>query len=126
MDNGTDTGSLMVEGGTEMVYGTASGDDVYGVQIVTGDVSGETIYYGGEVEVVSGGTASDMTVQIGGQLQLAGTATDITLENGTVALASTECGADRHAGFPGWHAGAAEHSRQRRRRDGADHGFQRQ
>lgn len=88
-DFGTDTGSLLVEGGSEVVFGTASGDNVYGVQIVSGGVSGETIFDEGEIAVAAGGTASDINVQIGGEIQLAGTVSNITLADGEAILAST-------------------------------------
>lgn len=102
-DLGTDTGSLLVEGGNETiaVAATASGDNVYGVQIVSGTVSGETIYYAGEIAVASGGTASDITVLADGEMQLAGTADNVALENGTIILGSTSAAVTGTLDFQG-------------------------
>ena len=88
-DYGVDSGSLLAAGGTETVYGTASGDNVYGVQDVSGGVSGETIYYGGGIVVEAGGTASGITVETDAVMLVDGTASNITLNGGLVELDST-------------------------------------
>ena len=86
--SGTDSGSLIVADGTETVYagGSASGDNVYGTQIVSGTVSGETVYYGATLEVAAGGTATAITTEVNGVVEVSGTLTGLTLSGGGATL----------------------------------------
>ncbi|MCB8882165.1 Hint domain-containing protein [Acidisoma cellulosilytica] len=87
---GTDTDSTIAQGATETVLGTATGDQVQGMQIV--DLSGaiisdETVYNGGTIEVlIKGVTATDITLDNGGLLYINGssTAVDTVIENGGI------------------------------------------
>lgn len=86
--SGSDSDTLLVQGGSEIIYstGTVTGDNVYGVQVVGGTASGETVYYDGLMQVASGGSASDTTVDAGGALVVTGTASDTIIDGGTVVL----------------------------------------
>ncbi len=91
--SGTDTGSMIVEGGSETVYGTAIGDEIYGVQIVSGAVSGESVYDGGVLDLaVAGASASGTTVNISGSLDIGANAaaTNTVINGGTVVLQSPQ------------------------------------
>jgi autotransporter passenger strand-loop-strand repeat protein len=76
---GSDTGSFISAGGSEEVLGSASGDMVAGVQVVTSGsaiVRDETILNGGTIELLkSGATGSALTVETGGTLDISGAAT---------------------------------------------------
>jgi autotransporter passenger strand-loop-strand repeat protein len=91
---GIDSGTKIDAGGYETVSGSASGDQVYGVQDVTTGPSGgadsatvdnETVYNGGTIELyLKPDIGTDITVSSGGSLLLSGnvSATDTTLEGG--------------------------------------------
>lgn len=88
--SGADSGSLIVGSGTETVYagGTATGDNVYGTQIVSGGVSSETVYYGATLEIMSGGTADAITTQVNGAVVISGSVSNLTMSGGTAVLAA--------------------------------------
>ena len=77
--SGSDSGSLIVAEGTETIYGSASGDNVYGTQIVSGSVNSETVYYGATLEVQAGGTATAITTEVNGGLVISGTVSTLTM-----------------------------------------------
>jgi autotransporter passenger strand-loop-strand repeat protein len=89
---GIDSGSTISSGGFEIVSGSATGDQVYGVQLVSGaaqpaSVANETVFNGGTVELfLKPDIGTDITVSSGGTLLLNGnvSATDTTLESGAV------------------------------------------
>jgi autotransporter passenger strand-loop-strand repeat protein len=87
---GVDSGSLIELGGTEYVAGKATGDNVYGAQIVSGTgatATGTTVEYGGVQAVFAGDVASGTTVLTSGMLVLnGGTASNTVIEGGTVAI----------------------------------------
>lgn len=85
---GADAGSLIVLGGSETIYGTATGDNIYGDQIVSGSVANETIYDDGAVTIATGGTATDMTLQTGAELIDEGSASGVVISGGLVVLAA--------------------------------------
>ena len=87
--SGQDDGSLVVLGGSETVYGSASGDNVYGVQIVSGGVSDETVYYDGMLAVAGGATASAVTLQAGSELVVSGGVSGLVISGGLAALAAS-------------------------------------
>ncbi len=84
--SGADTGSLIVADGGETVYGTATGDNVYGTQIVSGSVSNEIVYYGATLEVAAGGTAIAITAEVNGVVEISGAVTGLTLSGGVATL----------------------------------------
>lgn len=73
-----DAGSVILAGGNETVLGSASGDQIYGTQLVsagTALVTSETVYGGGAIDVfLKGGVASATTVLSGGALNISGAA----------------------------------------------------
>ncbi len=87
---GVDSGTTILAGGFETVSGSASGDQVYGVQEVSGanqpaSVSNETVYNGGSIELfLKPDTGTDITVSSGGSLLLNGnvSATNTVIEAG--------------------------------------------
>jgi autotransporter passenger strand-loop-strand repeat protein len=93
---GTDSGTTILAGGTETVSGTASGDQVYGLQDVTtgtsagsdpATISNETVFNGGTIELyLKPDIGTDITVSNGGLYLLSGnvSATDTVLEGGAV------------------------------------------
>jgi autotransporter passenger strand-loop-strand repeat protein len=95
---GLDSGSTIAAGGAELVYGSATGDVIAGLQTVStgttaGVVNNETIVNGGVVYLaVKTTSASNMTVDSGGALNINGaiSATNITLSGGTVDLESAK------------------------------------
>lgn len=86
---GTDSGSLIVEGGSETVTGSATGDNVYGTQVVSGGVSGETIYDYGSLTVAAGGTASNLTADFGAGVVISGGVSGVVIAGGDVVLATS-------------------------------------
>ncbi|WP_158743912.1 Hint domain-containing protein [Acidisphaera sp. L21] len=88
--SGTDANSIISAGGTETVLGSATGDKVFGTQIVsaaTAVVSNETVFNGGAVDLfLKGAVASGVTISSGGTLNISGnaTATNTVLVNGGV------------------------------------------
>ena len=93
---GTNSGSVISAGGFETVSGMATGDQVYGTQLVNASaavVSNETIYSGGTVELFLAGTqANDVTVMSGGAILIngRGSATDTVLSGGELVLESAK------------------------------------
>jgi autotransporter passenger strand-loop-strand repeat protein len=91
---GIDSGSFLSSGGNELVLGSATGDQVHGVQLVsaaTAVVTNETVYNGGSVELfVAGAIGSGIVVDSGGQLNISGRGTAIAtvLSGGTIELQS--------------------------------------
>jgi autotransporter passenger strand-loop-strand repeat protein len=89
---GIDSGSTISSGGFELVSGSATGDRVYGVQLVSGaaqpaTVSNETVFNGGTIELfLKPDIGTDIMVSSGGTLLLSGnvSATDTTLEAGAL------------------------------------------
>jgi autotransporter passenger strand-loop-strand repeat protein len=91
---GVDSGSTVAHGGMETVLGSATGDQIDGVQLVsnaTAIVSHETVYNGGSVDLfLKGASADDVTVMSGGSLNISGnaTASNTVIEGGVVNLES--------------------------------------
>ena len=92
--SGTDSGSTINAGGNETVLGTATGDQVYGTQLVsaaTAVANGETVYNGGTVDLfLKGVTASGLVVQSGGTVNANGniSATNTVMSGGVFDLQS--------------------------------------
>ena len=90
--SGSDTASLIVAGGAEAVYSgaTATADQVYGTQTVSGGaVTGESVFDGGNIDLsANGSTANGTTVNYGGMLGIDAnaTATNTVIDGGVVAL----------------------------------------
>ena len=87
---GTDSGSTIQAGGSEIVSGIAVGDQIYGTQLVSASnalVTGETIHSGGVLDLyLKGETASATVIESGGQLNISGNATvqDVVLNGGAI------------------------------------------
>ena len=83
-----DTASTVLAAGSETVLGSATGDQIYGTQLVsaaTAIVTNETVYSGGNLDVfLKGAVASETTVSSGGFLNISGNAvaSDTTLSGG--------------------------------------------
>ena len=88
--SGTDSGSVISGGGSETVVGSATGDKVYGSQLVSSTiakVTNETVFSGGVVnESVAGAVISGLTISNGGTLNIraATTASNTVLTSGGV------------------------------------------
>jgi autotransporter passenger strand-loop-strand repeat protein len=106
--SGTDGGSLIAAAGTETVFagGTATADNVYGIQIVSGGASNETLYYGGIMEVA--GSVSGLTVS-GGMVTLdqAGVSLSGVTFAGTGEIAELTAGTSITGVISGFAAGDA-------------------
>jgi autotransporter passenger strand-loop-strand repeat protein len=87
--SGQDNGSLVVLGGSETVTGSAAGDNVYGVQVVSGSVSDETVYYDGVVTMAGGASATFVTLQTGSELVVSASVSGLVISGGIAALAAT-------------------------------------
>ena len=89
MSGGIDQGSTIQMGGTASVFGSASGDSIYGSQTVGsgGMVSGETVYAGGSINLTSG-TGTGLVVSSGGSVNLGSgsTLSNTTLNTGTITV----------------------------------------
>ena len=91
---GVDSGSYIAQGGAETVLGSATGDSVAGIQLVsaaTAVVSNETILNGGTVELFKAGAiANNLAVDSGGSLFISGNATadDTVISGGVIELQS--------------------------------------
>ena len=91
-----DSASLIVVGGAEAVYagGSATADQVYGTQTVSGGaVTGESVFDGGNIDLsANGSTANGTTVNYGGMLAIDAnaTATNTIIDGGVVALNNAE------------------------------------
>jgi autotransporter passenger strand-loop-strand repeat protein len=91
---GVDSGTTISAGGNETVLGSATGDLVYGTQLVsaaTAVVSNEIIGNGGTVELfLAGVIANSLTVETGGSIAINGhaIADDTVLSGGDLSLQS--------------------------------------
>ena len=89
---GTDSGSTIAQGGNETVLGTASGDFVDGIQLVsaaTAVVTNDMVFNGGSVELfLKGAIANSPTVEAGGSILISGNATanNAVLSGGLIEL----------------------------------------
>ena len=76
---GTDQGSTIAQGGNETVLGSATGDFVDGIQLVsaaTAVVTNDMVFNGGSVELfLKGAIANSPTVEAGGSILINGNAT---------------------------------------------------
>ena len=76
---GVDSDTTLLAGGDELILTSASGDQIYGTQLVsaaTAVVTGETVYAGGRIDLfLKGGVTSNTTVSSGGALYISGNAT---------------------------------------------------
>jgi autotransporter passenger strand-loop-strand repeat protein len=91
--SGSDSASYVVDGGNEMIYGAATGDQIYGTQVVSGGASDETVYYGGALDLDgNGATATGTTVGVQGALDItaAATASDTVIDGGIVVLTNAD------------------------------------
>jgi autotransporter passenger strand-loop-strand repeat protein/autotransporter-associated beta strand protein len=85
-----DSASTIIAGGSETVLGSATGDQIYGTQLVSGataGVTGETVEDGGSLAIGSGATASNIA--------LGGGAT-VELESSTATLSGSLTFSDGH------------------------------
>jgi autotransporter passenger strand-loop-strand repeat protein len=93
---GTDSGSTIAQGGNETVLGTASGDFVDGIQLVsaaTAVVTNDMVFNGGSVELfLKGAIANSPTVEAGGSILISGNATanNAVLSGGLIELESSK------------------------------------
>jgi hypothetical protein len=93
---GSDTAMIIGQGAVETLLGTAIGDAVEGTQTLsaaTAVATSETVYNGGAVDlVVAGATASAITIETGGSLNVsaAATAQGTVISSGLVTLQSAE------------------------------------
>jgi autotransporter passenger strand-loop-strand repeat protein len=75
---GVDSGTTILAGGNELVIGSATGDQIYGTQLVsngTAVVTSETVFAGGALDnFLKGGIASGTVVSSGGALNVNGAA----------------------------------------------------
>lgn len=90
VDSGFDSGSVISFGASETVLGSASGDQIYGTQVVSATnavVSGETVHGGGVLDLFLKTTSAvDTVVESGGTLAISGNAvvSNIVLDGGAV------------------------------------------
>jgi autotransporter-associated beta strand protein/autotransporter passenger strand-loop-strand repeat protein len=90
-----DSYSTVIAGGSERVFGTATGDQIYGVQQVAGAgaVSGETVQDGATLAISGSAAASNAVLNGGGRLDLesptAVLSGSLTFENGGNTLIAT-------------------------------------
>jgi autotransporter passenger strand-loop-strand repeat protein len=88
--SGADSGSIISAGGNEILLGTASGDQVFGVQLISAAdavANSETVTDGGVIDLfLKGGIVNDTTISSGGTLNISGNATanDTVIVNGGV------------------------------------------
>jgi autotransporter passenger strand-loop-strand repeat protein len=110
VDAGVDSGTTISAGGNETVLGTASGDQIFGTQLVsagTAVVSNETIFSGGALDLfLKGGVVNNALIESGGFLNINGNATavDTVINGGTIDLQSPKAnltGAVTFTGGPG-------------------------
>lgn len=89
VSGGIDQGATIQMGGTQVVLGSASGDLVYGSQVVSsgGIASNETVFAGGSISL-TGATATGLVVSSGGSVNLGSgsTLSNTTLNTGTITL----------------------------------------
>jgi autotransporter passenger strand-loop-strand repeat protein len=94
LDSGIDSGTTIAAGANETVLGTATGDQIFGTQLVsaaTAVVNNETVFNGGSLDLfLKGAVANNTTVSSGGSLNISGnaTATDTVLNGGAIVLES--------------------------------------
>lgn len=93
---GLDIGSDIANGGSETVIGSASGDFVDGVQLVSGSsavVTDEAVLNGGSVELfLAGGVANALTIEAGGVLNISAhaVASNTVIDGGLIELSSSK------------------------------------
>jgi autotransporter passenger strand-loop-strand repeat protein len=79
--SGSETHTVLSAGGNETLLGTATGDQIYGTQLISGATAvatSETVYNGGVVDLyLKGGIVSALTISSGGTLNISGNATAI-------------------------------------------------
>ena len=92
---GTDENSTVYAGGIENLEGNATGDQIYGTQVLSqvssATVSNETVYTGGAIDLyLAGTTGTNLTAASGGQLNISGRGTidNAILNGGTLQLES--------------------------------------
>ena len=78
---GVASGTVVLSGGTEGVYGTGTNETISGTETVYsgGGVFNNTVGSGGSLTVQNGGVASGTTVQAGGTEGVYGTGTNETI-----------------------------------------------
>jgi autotransporter passenger strand-loop-strand repeat protein len=87
---GNDVSTTILSGGNETLYGSASGDQIYGTQLLsasTAVATGETVHSGGNLNLfLKGAVASATTVMSGGALNINGAAfaIDTVLDGGGI------------------------------------------
>ena len=87
---GVDSGTTISAGGSELLLGSATGDQIYGTQLISAAsavATSETIYNGGVVDLyLKGGSVVDTTISSGGTLNISGnaSATDTVIIGGGV------------------------------------------
>jgi autotransporter passenger strand-loop-strand repeat protein len=89
--SGFDSGTTIDAGGSELVFGTASGDAVSGAQMISANAYYETVYSGGAAELLyKGAIGSGLTVLGGGSIYIngRGSATNIVLDGGAIVFDS--------------------------------------
>jgi autotransporter passenger strand-loop-strand repeat protein len=93
--SGTDTNSLIQADGMETVTGSATGDQVWGTQLVSGAgaaARNETVEYGGVVDVYGGATATGITVETSGGVYISGggVVNNAVVNGGSIVLQSAQ------------------------------------
>jgi autotransporter passenger strand-loop-strand repeat protein len=94
--SGLDLGATVQAGGSEIVYGSAVGDTVFGIQNVSsgtidGSVSNETVGSGGQIDLfIKGGAATSTFVDSAGAIYISGNAqaSNTVLSGGSIVLES--------------------------------------
>ena len=93
--NGTDSGTTIEAGGSELLVGSAIGDQIYGTQVISAAApitNGETVYAGGIIDVALKGAVLSNTVISGGTLEINGnaaaTGTTVITDGGVIDLQS--------------------------------------
>jgi autotransporter passenger strand-loop-strand repeat protein len=92
---GVDSATTISAGGSELLLGSATGDQIYGTQLISAAsaiATSETIYNGGVIDLyLKGGSVVDTTISSGGTLAISGnaSATDtVILGGGVIELQS--------------------------------------
>jgi autotransporter passenger strand-loop-strand repeat protein len=104
---GIQTNATVLAAGSETVSGTATGDQIYGVQIVsaaTAIVNNETVFNGGMLDLfLAGVTANNTVLNTGATLNISGkaTANDTVIQGGTIVLESPKATLENGVTFAG-------------------------
>jgi autotransporter passenger strand-loop-strand repeat protein len=104
---GIETTATILNGGTETMNGTATGDLIFGVQMVTlgtAILTSETVFNGGAIDLfIKGAVANDTTIETGGAMYISGNATaaNTYLDGGTLVLESPKVVLDGGIEFQG-------------------------